>query len=375
MGNRWLWLLGLVVWGGLGAACGGERETAALPCDFAGQTAVSLNIRSETGQPQRLVTVHYRLDDGPWQTFPESVNEKALFQEGPGTYQIRLEKPGYMPEEIIVVAAETAEGSCQLIEQKITRPMSLAVCPSDQSPSLTVEIESGGSEVAITAVSRPGGTQIINCTQADAANCRRYELPLNQIGSYTLDVTGLGGLGPMFVENGVITYTLHPGQLTLRQNNVERSLNLTGANNLSASFAVTRDEIGCSQVDFRTLATNLEPDPSSGVPFPPLSLSQQSNLLITDLSAADCTVDPQPYPVRYEAIVPAGTPLGEVAVLFYLENAWQEASCEVENGRLLCTAVYPNPLIGQPYAYKIVAAGQEYVGTSLPFDNLCLLFD
>ncbi len=375
MGNRTVWLWVLLILGAVGAACGGRGDVVAMPCDFAGQTAVSLNILNENNQPQRLVNVRYRLDDGPWQTFPESVNERALFQEGPGTYQIRLEKPGYMPAETAVVVPEPGDESCQLAEQTVALPMALAVCPPDQLTSLAVEIVSDSSEVEVTAVSRPGGAQTVSCTQADAANCHHYELPLNQIGSYTLDVTGLAGLGPMFVENGVISYTLRPSQITLRQNSLEHSLSLTGANSLSASFSVGRDETGCAQVDFRTLEAVPQPDTSSGVPFPALKVSQQSNLLLTDLGAAGCAAAPQPYPVIYEATVPAGTPLADVAVLAYLAGAWQEASCAVEDGRLLCTAVYPNPLIGQPYAYKIMAAGQEYVGTSLPFDNLCLLFD
>lgn len=373
MGIRTVWFVVLLILAAGGAACGGG--VVATPCDFTGQTAVSLNILNENGQPQRLVNVRYRLDDGSWQTFPESVNERALFQQGPGTYQIRLEKPGYLPAETAVIVPEPGTGSCQLAEQTVALPMALAVCPSDQLTSLAVAIESDSSGVAVTAVAQPGGAQVVSCTEADAANCRRYELPLNQIGSYTLDVTGLAGFGPLSVENGVITYALRPGQITLRQNNAERSLSLTGANRLSASFSVGRDETGCAQVDFRTLEAVPEPDISSGEPFPALTVSQQSNLLLTDLGAPGCAAAPQPYPVIYEATVPAGTPLADVAVLTYLDGAWQEASCEVEDGRLLCTAVYPNPLIRQPYAYKIIATGEEYVGTSLPFDNLCLIFD
>jgi hypothetical protein len=375
MGNRTIWLLVLLILGAVGAACGVRGDVVAMPCDFAGQTAVSLNILNENNQPQRLVNVRYRLDDGPWQTFPESVNERALFQEGPGTYQIRLEKPGYLPAETAVVVPEPGEGSCQLAEQTVALPMALAVCPPDQLTSLTVEIVSDSSEVGVTAVSQPGGAQAVSCTQADAANCHHYELPLNQIGSYTLDVTGLAGLGPMFVENGVVTYTLRPSQITLRQNSLEHSLSLTGANSVSASFSVGRDETGCAQVDFRTLTAVARPDVASSEPFPKLGVNQLSRLLMTDLGAAACAGAPQPYPVQYEAIVPAGVPLADVAMLTYLDGAWQAASCGVEDGRLLCTAVYPNPLIRQPYAYKIVAAGQEYVGTSLPFDNLCLIFD
>jgi hypothetical protein len=106
-----------------------------------------------------------------------------------------------------------------------------------------------------------------------------------------------------------------------------------------------------------------------------LAIELQNNLMITDLGAEACQAIPEPYPIRYEALLPAATPLSEVSVFTLLEGDWQAVNCELRNGRFLCTATLPNPFIGQPYAYKVVAAGEEYIGTSLPFDNLCLVFE
>lgn len=371
MRNWWIWLVmvGLV---GLAAACGGQGSSTVTACDFGGQTAVTLNIRDENGQPQRLVRVEYRLDDGSWQALPESVNEQAEFQEGPGTYQFRLEKSGYAPEEVVVVAEAAADGSCRVTSQTVAVAMSPIVCPASEPAFLEIAIEAEREAVAVTAVT-PDGRQELTCAPSDG--CQQFQLPLTRPGSYTVDVTGLAGVGPMTVAAGLITYPLRPSQVTLRQANVERTLSLSGADSVRLELAVTADEVGCPLADFRSLTAQPEPDIASGEPFPELGVSQVNNLLITDLSAAACTAVPQPYPVTYEASLPDGTPLAEVSVFAYTEGAWQPAECRVEDGRFLCTAVLPNPLIRQPYAYKIVAAGEEVVGTSLPFDNLCIVFD
>ncbi|MBK7893972.1 MAG: hypothetical protein IPJ90_03610 [Anaerolineaceae bacterium] len=84
---------------------------------------------------------------------------------------------------------------------------------------------------------------------------------------------------------------------------------------------------------------------------------------------------PQPYPVRFEAELPNGTPLANVSVQTFSAGEWEAAECAVVDGRFLCTATILNPLLNQPYAYKIVAGDDEYTGSSLPFDNLCLLFE
>jgi hypothetical protein len=375
MRNRWLWLVVVIVLGGLSMACGGSEANEVVACDFNGQTAITVNILNENGQPQRLVDVRYQLDEGAWQHFPEHSNGQAIIRGGPGRYIIRADKPGYTAQEIALTITETSEGSCQVAEQTISLPMSLAVCPVAEPPVLEIEIESDSSDLAVTAVSTKGGSQPITCVQTDKENCAHYTLPLNNLANYTLEIEGLAGIGPMFVENGVISYTLNTSHITLHQNSVRRSFALTGANSLSANFSVTPDEVGCALTDFRTLVVQSEPDMSGSEPFPALQVDQENGIIITDLAAPECDLSPEPYPVTYEATLPAGTPLADVAVLYFLNDSWQNASCEITDGRFLCTAVYPNPLITQPYAFKIVAGGEAYVGTSLPFDNLCIIFD
>ena len=371
MRNGWIWLVmvGLV---GLVAACGGQTSPPVTECDFGTQTAVTLNILDENGEPQRLVRVEYRLDDGSWQALPESVNEQAVFQEGPGTYQFRLEKSGYAPEEFVVVAEEATDGSCQITSQTVAVAMSPIVCPATEPAFLEISVAAESEAVAVTAVT-PDGRQELTCAPGGA--CQQFQLPLSRSGSYTIDVTGLAGVGPMTVAAGLITYPLRPSDVTLRYANIERTLSLSGADSVHLELAVTADEVGCPLADFRTLTAQPEPDVTSGEPFPELGVSQVNNLLMTDLSAPECTAVPQPYPVTFEASLPGGTPVDEVSVFAFAEGAWQVAECGVEDGRFLCTAVLPNPLIGQPYAYKIVAAGEEMVGTSLPFDSLCIVFD
>lgn len=375
MRNGWIfgWVLVLLV--GLAAACGGAANDETAVCDFSGQTAVTVNILNEVGEQQRLVDVRYQHNDGSWQTFPEHINGQATIQGDPGSYRIRATKPGYTSQETFVTVAETAEGSCQLAAQTVTLTMPLAICPANAVTALEIDIEPASSDLVVTAVSSKSGTQTAVCTQTNAESCTHYSLPLNDVANYTLHFDGLAGIGPMFAENGVISYTLRTSQITLRQNRVERLLTATGANSLSASFSVTPDESGCPLADLRTLAAQPAPDVSASEPFPALSVEQLNGIIITDLAAPECNVPPEPYAVTYEALLPAGTPLAEAAVLFFINGEWQTASCGIENGRFLCTAVYPNPYIAQPYAYKVAAAGEEYVGTSLPFDGLCIIFD
>lgn len=371
MRNWWLWLMmgGLV---GLAAACGGQASSIVTECDFGGQTAVTLQITDENGEPQRLVRVEYQLDDGPWQALPESVNGQAVLRDGPGTYHIRLEKSGYVFAERTVVVPES--DNCQLTAETVDVALARAVCPNTEPTVLEIEVVSAGEAVEVTAVA--GTTpQEIQCMDEDAQNCRHYALPLNREGSYTVDVAGLAGFGPMMVEDGLIAYELRPSQVTLRQNNVAQSLSLPGAESVSINVTVAADEIGCPLADLRTMTSQTTPDPASDEPFPPLDIFQENNLLLTDLSVPECEVLPQPYQMTYEASLPDGTPLRAVNASVFTGQEWQEADCGVVDGRFLCTAVVQNPLIGQPYAFKIVAAGEEYVGMSLPFDNLCLVFD
>ncbi len=375
LGKHGIWFSVAAILITIGVACARENAGETAVCDFTAQTAVTVIIHNESGEPQRLVNVRYRLDGSPWQSLPEVVNEQAVLRDGPGTYQIRLEKPGYKTGEITVVVGETEAESCQVAAETVTVPLALAVCPNVEPAQLEVEIVSESEAVVVTAVTPGIGNQQLTCARPEAANCSHYTLPLTNNGLYKISVTGLAGVGPMSVVGDVISYTLRTSQMTLRQESVNRTITHTGANSLEATFDVSPDEIGCPLVDFRSLTTQVEPDVTSGEPFPDLEVGLQSNLMITDLGGESCRAVPQPYPVHFEAILPIGTPLSEAGVFTLHNNEWLAASCEIQDGRFLCTASYPNPFVGQPFAYKVIAASEEYVGTSLPFDNLCLIFE
>jgi hypothetical protein len=74
--------------------------------------------------------------------------------------------------------------------------------------------------------------------------------------------------------------------------------------------------------------------------------------------------------------LPAGTRLADVEVVYQVgEEAWQTAECRFAAGQYLCTAQVLNPLVRQPFAIKALLQGKEYVGTQLPFDTVCLVFE
>ena len=366
----WL-LVGLVLLLGL-AACGGDALPDTAVCNFTEQTAVTLNLNDENGDPLRLVRVRYRVDDGPWQETPEHVNGTAVLRDGPGTYQIQVDKPGYAPNEITVVVPAPDVGSCELVGETAVLPMSQAICPDLSLANLEIEIAAPNQDLEVTAFSPTGGFQELAC--ADAA-CQTYTLPLSGLAELTLNVTELGGFGPMQVEDGIVRYQLYDSHLTLRQNSLERSVTVNGADSLSALLNITRDEVGCPLADLRTLAVEPQPDVASSEPFPRLSVEQQNDLMITDLGNEICDADPVPYPVWYEAILPAGTRVADVGVFTWQNERWEAADCALEDGRFMCEASLPNPFVGLPYIYKVVVGEEEEIGTSLPFDTLCLVFD
>ncbi len=368
-----LWL-GLVLLLGL-AACRGDEVADTAVCDFTNQTAVTLNLLDENGDPARLVQLRYRVDDGAWQELPESVNGTAVLQAGPGTYQIHVETPGYAPDEITIVVPEPAAGSCTLVPETATLPLSLPVCPSVDLATLTIEIDSVSETVQVTAVANPGGVQSLTCDEETDGNCHSYSLTLPGAGELLLAVENLGGIGPMQINDGFVSYALNESQLALRQNSQQQSVTANGAHSLVASLSVTLDEAGCPLADFRTLETETDPNVNDDEPFPELRIVQLSNLTVTDMAATACQATPELFPVQFEAILPTGTALADVSVQVFADGDWQTATCEMANGRFLCSYTLPNPLIGQSYAYKVVADDEEYVGSSLPFDNVCLIFE
>ncbi len=359
--------------GGWLAACAAAPSPTPVPCDDAGQTAVSLTLLDENDAPLDRVQVSYRVNGGGWQDLPERVNGRARIPGGGGGYEIRAEKPGYQTGETAVIVPAAIPETCEVTTQAVTLQMALAECPITPDP-LTIQVKPavGVEGVAVTAVT-PNGRDTLAC-EADANGCQTFHLLLDKSGNYQLILDGLPGYRTLSVVDGVIAYDPAPYTVVLGYGAQSRTLTGANANRLTLDFAVAPDEVGCPLPNLRGLTAVPDPDLTTGDPYPPVSVDQQGPLIMTDPLADECQGEPVVTPVDFAVTVPSGTRLADVALVYWLDGAWQEGVCRVTNGRLLCTAQFPNPLLGQPYAVKAVVNGEEYISTQLPFDTLCILF-
>ncbi|MCB8985406.1 MAG: hypothetical protein H6659_16365 [Ardenticatenaceae bacterium] len=355
------------------AACAAAPAPTPVPCDDAGQTAVALTLLDENETAVDRVQVSYRVNGGVWQDLPERVNGRARIPGGGGGYEIRAQKPGYQTGETAVIVPAAIPPTCAVTTQSITLQMALAVCPTNPQP-LTIQVKPavGVEGVGVTAVT-PNGRDTLAC-ETDENGCQTFRLSLNKPGSYQLALEGLLSYGAPSVNQGVISYDLLPYEVDLRYGAQTRTLSGTGASRLDLDFAVAPDEVGCPLPDLRGLTAVADPDLSTGGPYPPVTIDQQGPLIMTDLAADECQGQPVVTPVDFALTVPTGTRLADVALLYWLDGDWQAGECAVRDGRLLCTAALPNPLLAQPYAVKAVVNGEEYINTQLPFDTLCILF-
>jgi hypothetical protein len=290
----------------------------------------------------------------------------ALMRFGPKSRRMKWQTTA------VIVPAPIPE-TCVVTSQTVTLRLPRAECPFTPEPVvITFNALDALDGVTVTAVSPTDRRQTLPC-EVGTDLCQ-VNLPLEEPGEYRLTIDGLNDQGEMVVTDGMVAYTYAPYDLTLRHGQQVQSVRGEGARQVEIALSVSADEIGCPLPDLRATAVSASPDPHAGGDYPELSVSHQGNLLMTDLGATECQAQPVLTPVQYEATLPAGTKLAGVAMLYWLEGAWQAADCGVENGRYLCTAYFPNPLLRHPYAFKIVANDQESVGTSLPFDSLCLVF-
>ncbi len=374
-----VWLLFVLAGGWLVACAAAPAPTPTLPpCEVTDQTAVSVTFLDENNEPLDRVQVSYRANGGSWQDLPERVNGQAFIPGGGGAYEVRANKTGYTLGETAVIVPAAIPETCKITTQTITLQLAQAICPNTPAP-LTLEVLAPDSasddapELVLTAVTPGGNRQTLAC-QPDGQACQRFALPLDNVGDYQLVLDNLPEFSGLSVNDGLIGYDWLPYEIELRHGTQTRVVSGAGANRLNLNFAVTPDEVGCPLPDLRGLTAVASPDLNSGKPYPPVNIYHDGNLLMTDLGAAECRVRPVITPIDYEVIVPAGTPLADVSLLYWLNGDWQEGVCQVANGRLFCTAEFPIPLLRQPYSVKAVVAGEEHIETQLPFDTLCIVF-
>lgn len=368
----WLFVL-LTGWWAVG--CTASSPTLPAVCDVdEGQTAVSLTLLDEQNAPLERVQVRYRLNDGPWIALPEAANGRANIPGGGGGYQIRAEKVAYVAGETAVIVPAALQPDCQTPTQQVTLQLAAAVCPAEPEP-LTARLVAppGADRLRATAIT-PNGRHISLTCLPDENGCQSFQIPLDRAGDYQFILERLPATAALTVADGLIDYDWLPYELHLTHRGQSQALRGERANHLTLKFNVAPDEEGCPQPDLRALNLTSSPQPDDDISFPPVSADQLGGMLMTDLGAEACRQSPEMKPVFYEIIAPAGTPLAEVGLLYWLDGRWQQGECGVENGRLLCAAQFPQPLIRQPYAVKAVVSGQEYTITQLPFDTLCILF-
>lgn len=371
----WLWVFFTAWWA---AGCAVAPRSSTLPAssceEVEEKTAVYLTLLDDKDAPLERVLVRYRHNDGPWISLPEPVNGRALIPGRSGVYQIRAEKAAYEAAETTVIVPTPLQPTCETPTQPVTLQLVAAVCPIEPE-SLTLQLlqPEEAERARVTAVMPDGRHMSLTC-QPDSDDCRTYELPLTQVGRHQLILDDLLAAGSIFLEDGILNYDWIPYEVYL--SHAGRSLRLNGerASRLTLDFAVNPDEVGCAQPDLRSLTVAQTPEVESAAPFPPGSVHQLGGILMTNLSAEACRQPPVLTTVSFEVVVPAGTPLAEADLLYGLDGRWQKGECGVENGRLLCNAQFPNPLVNQPYAVKAMVAGQEHIANQLPISNLCIIF-
>ncbi|MBX3059796.1 MAG: hypothetical protein KF770_25370 [Anaerolineae bacterium] len=357
-------LVGLVM-----AACQTtETPPAATPCGV--NTAVTVTLLDETNIRLDGVQVSYRVNGGEWAAYPERVNGRVTLTGITGTYQIRAQKPGYRTSETIVPLAAF---SCEGEPAQTTMILPPAQCPVTPHP-LLIQLPPAGTPQLYAAAANPrtGGDRerALTCQEQDDHGCRQYALPLQQgdLGNFSLEIEGLPGIGDMEVVDGAVSYAAAPYDLTLSQGNRQQTFDLAAAESATLTLPVERDEVGCPLVDLTAVTLTT----TSAYPEPGVYLA--GNLLMTDLSAEVCQQTPVLSDITFIMKLPPGTRLEDAQMIYWRDEAWVTGECRLEDGQYLCTAQLPNPLVNQTYSVRAVVNGQEYIGTQLPFSNMCMVF-
>ncbi len=356
-----------------GAACGQEGTPPATSCPDDNYPAVELELVDEAGEGLLGARLRYRVDEGPWQAWPENAGQRTVIRGRPGLYRLEVSKQGHETVATTLDVPASAGEACRPATETVRLQLARVPCPGPpEDLFLTVNPPLDGLEVE--ARLPDSGRQTLICLDTERGSCLRYSLPAGELGPYRLTLKGLPGLGPMQVVNNVVVYDPPMVELSLEHRGQRRNVDATGGEAATLAFPVGRDEANCALADFRALETTLEPDPAAE-PQPPLAVSYQGSLTITDVGASACRGEPVQTPLSFAVDLPAGTDLADVQVLVEYGEGWRPATCGFGAGHYSCQALVPNPLLDRPFAVRVLASGEEAAGMQLPFSGMCLIFE
>ena len=357
------------------AACDAPDPAACQDDEY---PAVRLEVVDGSDEPLTGASLRYRVGEGDWQSWAESLGRETTIRGRPGWYQLEVAKQGYGSQTLTLQVPADGADACRPIAQPVTLQLARTPCPEPPAAlTLTVDPPQRGLEATVRL---PGsGRQQLACQDAAGDACGAFSFDLTEPGQHQLTLEGLPGLGQMRVVSDVVVYEAPPVDLRLQHRGAEDITSSGGAEMIAYSFPVRWDEANCLLADFRDMETTYA---DSGPPFepgdserrPPLTLRYMGSLTITDLGAAECQAEPVLTALPFGVDLPAGANPSAVQVQVNYGEGWQKAECDIEDGRFVCWAQVPNPLIDRPLVASAQAKGETTTGLSLPFDGLCLLF-
>lgn len=243
------------------------------------------------------------------------------------------------------------------------------VCPAEPAP-LTVDVSTPSEAVEISGrllIDNHNPHAFACQPNADGA-CRLLILPLQSAGTYRLEIE-FPDTAQMRINDNLVSYIYQPFELILNQGSRQQQFNEQALEALILEFPVRQDESNCLVADFRSI--DYSPQPSAA---PETEIHLSAGLLMTDLGSDICQQEPIDTPIATELFFAAGTDIGDVQVIYEVAGHRQTADCQVVDDTYLCTAILPNPIIGQSLAIRAITNDQIHTGFQLPFSNLCFYF-
>lgn len=358
-------------------ACGGAAAIA-TPCPDENYPALELAVVGEADEPLMGVSMRYRLDDGPWQEWPENLGRNTVIRGRPGLYEVEIAREGYGSAATTVAVAGDGEASCQPLLETVELQLARTPCPEPPAElMLGVEPPLSGLEARLTLPET--GQQQLACADMAGDDCRAFSFTAAELGDYFIEVTGLPGLGPMQVVSDVVVYDPQPVRLGLEHRGLAATAEASGAEVVTLRFPVERDEANCPLADLRAVETTLKDDRTGAIDEqagrPPLALRYLGSLTMTDLGADPCQAEPSLTPLPFGVELPAGTDVNSVQVQVEYGEGWRTAACALEDGRYVCRVQVPNPLLDRPFVARVQAGQEAATGLSLPFSGMCLIFE